>query len=204
MRVWFWAAVTFLAISSNAPICLAQAVSKANAKPSHRSAKTVAAKSVGVVVGAERRFVLQNGNPNGSTIDLTPYLASYHFIGGEVGLMGAYRLLSRGFIPPINNSVSIEIGMHRSRWSPWGVGHNQFGVSGGMRWDFHLSKTWTPYIGTGVIITQSWFDGATNVSGDLNLGSKIGALLHLNSSLAMRAEYAGDTNAFRIGSTLMF
>ena len=147
------------------------------------------------------KLIRQNGNPTGGRIDLTPYVGSYVLIGFETGVMGGHRILPKGFIPMINNSISVEAGMHYARWSILGLGGSRFAMTGDMRWDFHVHPTWTPYAAAGLVLERRWIESSTLVSNSFTPQIKVGTFLHLSNQFGMRFEFAPSMGSHRVGVT---
>ena len=153
---------------------------------------------------AEKKMILQNGNPQGGAIDVTPYIGSYALIGFEAGVMGGYRILPNGFIPMINNSIAIEGGLHRARWSLLGIGENRFAMTADGRWEFHVHPMWSPYAAVGLGFERHWYDGDDSASNDVKPNIKVGAFLHFNQNIGMRFEFSETMASHRIGAVFSF
>lgn len=86
--------------------------------------------------------IMQTNQPPAGNSEITPMIGheGSHAING--GARYNYRLLRHGFIKPINNSVALDFGGFLQHDFNDGV---DVILSGGMRWDFHVSDDWSVF-----------------------------------------------------------
>ena len=127
------------------------------------------------------------------------------FIGiGRKGISegGAFyfRLLENGFIKPINDSVGVEgmfilsqgVGDHKKS----GTG---YAISGGMRWDFHLTQKWSVFVMPQYAIIERE-DSNTKIA----FAMGVGGMYHLNDKYALRAFLVDSLSAHFLGGVFKF
>lgn len=146
-----------------------------------------------------RPLIRQPGHAPAGDLDITAYLTSVTFYGAGIGGMAGYRIIKHGFIPPINNSVSLEGGLMLITSCGFG---SCMVWSGDMRWDFHVHPLWTVYGAAGLNIIQLESSSRGHYFGtDVDLDSKLGAFFRFNKDLLLRLEYAPAVYSHRVGLT---
>jgi opacity protein-like surface antigen len=170
--------------------------------------------SAGVQPGSSSRsnamFLRQNGHPSGGRIEVTPLIGTYNLIGYDVGVMGAFRILDKGFIPMLNNSISIEAGLDFASWTLYSYTHRVVSLTADGRWDFHLSRLWTVYAASGLAIRRQWTSwknedssGESAATNNLGIHVRAGGAMHFSDKFALRLDYDAASIA-RVGTTFSF
>jgi opacity protein-like surface antigen len=143
--------------------------------------------------------------------NLSAMVGPYWFFGFgyQVGGRAAFRIVNRGFIPMLNNSVFIEAGLFYQRatmdygWlgAPLEIVYSGIRIPVVMRWDFQLNKSWIFYAAAGVGISfgkttaeyksgGKVYDYESKVSTPKTFGvsGDVGAIYNFSENLGVRLE----------------
>lgn len=150
---------------------------------------------------AETAFIRQyNATPRGD-VDISPMLGTYALIGLQYGAKGAYRVVPKGFISALNDSVSVDLGLFQGSW----LALEETYATASMRWDFHVSRRWTVFGAPGLYArkttVKAWDDEITTTTSS-SIAFQAGGFLHFTDALAMRLEWDTGDAALRVGGTL--
>lgn len=161
-------------------------------RPSHQSMET-----------RPKRYITDGGNPAPGRILVTPMVGTYALSGLEMGVKGSLRILDHGFVPALNNSVSVEAEVFKGTWhGPFGKNESMFyGALG--RWDFHLAPKWTAYGAAGLLQerrqTVADYD-VDEVTTELNI--QVGGMMIMTDNFRLRAEWDYAHASLRFGAVL--
>jgi hypothetical protein len=135
-------------------------------------------------------------------VDGSIYIGSYSARGFESGLMAAVSLLDT---PPSSTyfgvAVLAELGVHRARWSHNHVSYNRFAVTADARVDIVSNQPIQPFVAIGIGHAREWFHRADKAEVDTITSVKIGTLVTMTPSIAVRFELVPALSAVRLGST---
>lgn len=120
-------------------------------------------------------------------------------VGGQAGLaligQASKRIVERGFVPDLNNSVWFEI---QAGWILGITGGNPFGYSAHLRWDFTRNDQWTLYAITG-------FGGLSgNGMAPFYPRTAIGAAMNLTSASPMQLRFEFSQTWTTVGVSWLF
>lgn len=150
---------------------------------------------------AETAFIKQAHNTPNGDLDLSAMLGTYALIGYEYGVKAAYRIVPKGFIEALNDSVSLDVGVFKGRWYLL----DETLVSASMRWDFHVSRRWTVYGAPNIYVKRTELAGdyelitSTSTTG---VAMQAGGFLHFDDAFALRLEWDTADAALRVGTTI--
>lgn len=149
---------------------------------------------------SSRRFVTDGGNPAPGRVLLSPMFGGYAISGIEYGAKLSVQVLDHGFVPALNNSVSVEAGAFKGTW------HGFFGKSESLfytatgRWDFHLHPSWTVFGGAGLLY-EKVLTIADIPQDEVEIEPTLvtGGMLVLTDNLRLRAEFDSASASYRFG-----
>jgi hypothetical protein len=150
---------------------------------------------------AARPYIRQIGAvPKGET-SVTP-MVGIGADGAELGVKGGYRLSDNGFVPVINNSVSIEGACFLSE-----IGDGtMLAIAPLLRWDFHLHPQWTAYASGGLEVRFA--TGGDRDDNRRSSGSRVdiagGGVWHMNPDFDLRGEVDLAHDSLRAGVEFRF
>ena len=145
-----------------------------------RLALTSAACALSVSSQALAQAFIQGQTIPKGDVGLTPFFGIGFDDYVELGFAASFLVVPHGFIPPINNSVSVEAAIFQDV-----AGRDRTGFVGGrMRWDFHLHPQWSVYAapGAGVRFGDDDRHTGAEITGDM------GGFFHLNDTVSLRGE----------------
>jgi hypothetical protein len=139
----------------------------------------------------------------------------------DIGARFGFRVMSPGFIPRLNNSVSVEIGtfIFSETIQDHQIGHRSedyhasyITIPVQMRWDFHVHPRWTAFGmagATALFLQHDDWNSNTTISAPDTFRARpsigIGAFFQLNDNGAIRMEVEPSFPALsRVGYTIKF
>lgn len=143
-----------------------------------------------------RKNFLNSNESTAQTVTVTPMAGTYALIGGQVGIKGSVQILDDGFIGPLNDSVSVEVGYFRGSWLDLQL--QSFEAT--MRWDFHLLPAWAVYGAPGFAFEKQWVY-INDKKYEPEMRFTIGTSYAFANNFAVRGEYDVFATALRGGVT---
>lgn len=148
-------------------------------------------------------FVKNDKDPAGS-MAVTPSAGTYSdYVGSgvEIGGRFSFEPFPRGFIEPINDSVSFEGGLFQGI----GTDHTRFLVNASMRWDFNLIPQWTVFGAPGIALaSHDRKDGKKDDESYLGPAFALGGLYNFTNLQAIRLEFDVIQGTMRAGYMFRF
>ncbi len=167
---------------------------------------------------------IKHGQPPEQKFDLsflTGNAGFFAFDTYDIGARFGFRVMSPGFIPRLNNSVSVEVGtfLFRETTQDHRIGYRSeyyhasyIAIPVQMRWDFHVHPRWTAFGmagATGLFLQHDDWNSNATVRSPHTFGASphvgLGAFFQLNNDGAIRMEIEPGSPVFsRVGYTLKF
>ena len=125
-------------------------------------------------------------------VDVEATVGFIGYFGGGVGGWFVLPIVPDGFIPALNDSFSLEMGV-TFEYHRWAGSYSYVRIVplGGVRWDFHLTKDWTVFakakFGWELGMAESGWSETNRVGGpaaDFGLG----AYYHFTKGVALRLD----------------
>lgn len=154
-------------------------------------------------MGTRPKRYITDGRPANGNILISPMIGNFAFTGTEYGVKASVRILDRGFVPALNNSVSVEGEVFKATWRTfWGESQSTlYGVTG--RWDFHLHPQWTVYGAAGLIQEhQQTIADIPVEDSNTAVTIQVGGMMVLTDNFRLRAEWDDLHGAARFGAVL--
>lgn len=146
-------------------------------------------------------FVKNDKVPQG-TMGITPTVGNYADSSGsgiEFGAKFSFEPFPKGFVQPINDSVSFEGGIFQGM----SKNYTRRLLSASMRWDFNLIPAWTVFGAPGIAMrTHSHKDGYSDNDADIALS--VGGLYNIKPMQALRFEADMAESTLRAGYMFRF
>lgn len=145
-------------------------------------------------------FITERGAIPKGRFYLTPLLGLTSHNVPELGLLGSFVIVENGFVPPINNSVSLEGGIFQDITDVNPVGS----VVARMRWDFHPHPQWTGFVAPETAV----YFGKHPDFRPFQINLILGGFFHISDTISLRAELDNGLNRFhdalRVGASFRF
>jgi hypothetical protein len=149
-----------------------------------------------------KRYIT-DGNPAPGRFLISPMVGNYALSGFEYGVKASGRILDRGFVPALNNSVSLEGEVFKGTWHGfWGKSESLYVAALG-RWDFHLHPSWTVYGAAGILHERMQTVADIPVDDtETELDVQVGGMFVITDNVRLRAEWDESRASFRFGGVV--
>jgi hypothetical protein len=162
-------------------------------------ALVLASSSATAAETVETYFVKNNKVPYG-TMTAGPMVGTYAASGFEIGGKFSFEPFPRGFVEPINDSVSFEAGLFRGQSSNW----SRMVTTVAMRWDFNLIPLWTVFGAPGISLLNEEHNDYDRNESSSSLALSVGGFLNLAEKQAVRVEFDYGEATMRAGYMFRF
>ncbi len=147
----------------------------------------------------ESYFVKNNKTPYG-TMTAGPMVGTYGASGVEIGGKFSFEPFPNGFVEPINDSVSFEVGVFRGQSEHW----TRMVTSISMRWDFNLIPLWTVFGAPGIALRSEEHNDFDRTKNNSGLAFSVGGFLTVSEKQAVRLEFDYVDATMRAGYIFKF